>query len=68
MKVEIEISEEDAALILADYHYREPLAEIIGGLAHTEATKFRHAFPNAVPRAIADFRLRQDGPATPSAL
>lgn len=60
MKIEIEISEEDAACLWADHNPTRSgaysLQNIVTGIVLSEARKYRSAFPRAVPRAVEDFR------------
>lgn len=59
MKLEIEIPEEDAACVWSNQWGEKKdlnLVELVQGLVATEATRYRQAFPDAVTRALEDFR------------
>jgi hypothetical protein len=60
MKITIEISEEDAASLWADYNEdpRETIESIIGDQAKAEAAQFRRTFPNENIPALTE-RYRQ---------
>lgn len=59
MKIEIEISEETAALVWANrtWEGREKytMSEIVKDLAEEEAAKYRSTFPKAVARVVREF-------------
>lgn len=61
MKIEIEISEETAALVWANStwcgKYPRKLEEIIGGVIADAAAEYRQAFPDRVKSAVEAFRL-----------
>ncbi len=59
MKIEIEITEESAALLYANNwgdKNGKTVAEILQGLAEDDANDYRRKFPHAVERAVTDFR------------
>lgn len=60
MKITIEIPEEDAASLWADYNEEpgETIESIITDMAKAEAEKFRRAFPNENIPALTE-RYRQ---------
>ena len=59
MKVQIEISEETAALLFANNWVEKggvSVEQIVTRLAEDEANDYRRHFPAAVAQAVADFR------------
>jgi len=59
MKIEIEITEETAALLFANNWGAKggkTVAQIVQGLAEDGANEYRRNFPRAVERAVTDFR------------
>lgn len=59
MKIEIEITEETAALMVANSWGEKGVAEIVKRLAEEHAEAYRRAFPGAVEKAVEDFRGSQ---------
>lgn len=57
MKIEIEITDEEAACIFDDYHAKTPseLSGIIASMAKDVAVKYRRIFPSEVLKAVERF-------------
>lgn len=59
VKIQIEITEEVAALVFANNWGSKggkSLAEIVRGLVESSASEYRAAFPGSVSHAVADYR------------
>lgn len=61
MKIEIEISEEDAACIWENRHgprNKTPLRQLLADALQEEAENFKRNFPKAVSRVVSEFQHR----------
>lgn len=59
MKIEIELSEEDAAYLVANHYGRIPIEDVIRDLALDKAAAYKRHFQGDTERAVTAFRESQ---------